>query len=103
VASASALVSGLGNFGSIMSTYALYTGGPEDAQKGPHQYRKSNLVMVGILCLSILSSISMAVLLKVIGNNANSDIVRGGTSAGDDKFQDGAGRRELRQRGFRGG
>ena len=102
VASASALVSGLGNLGSIMTTYALYTGWPEDAQKGPHQYRKSNLVMVGILCLCILSSIAMTVLLKVIGNNVNSDILRGGTSTGEDKFQDGASRREFRQRGFRG-
>jgi MFS family permease len=102
VASASALVSGLGNLGSIMTTYALYTGWPEDAQKGPHQYRKSNLVMVGILCLCILSSIAMTVLLKVIGNNVNSDILRGGASTGEDKFQDGAGRRGFRQRGFGG-
>jgi hypothetical protein len=85
-----------------MTTYALCTGWPEDAQKGPHQYRKSNLVMVGILCLSILSSIAMTVLLKVIGNDVNSDILRGGTSRGEDKFRDGAGRREFRQRGCRG-
>jgi MFS family permease len=77
IASALALVSGLGNLGSIMTTYALCTGWPEDAQKGPQQYRKSNLVMVGVLCLSILSSIAMTVLLKAISNDVNSDILRG--------------------------
>src|SRR5258706_16079836 len=45
VAAASALVSGLGNLGSILTTYALYTGWPEDAVKGPQQYCKSNLTM----------------------------------------------------------
>jgi MFS family permease len=102
VAAAAALVSGLGNLGSIMTTYALYTGWPEDAKKGPHQYRKSNLAMVGILCLSILSSIVMTVLLKVVGNKPSNKIISGGSSAteGDDGFQDGAAKRELQQRGF---
>ncbi|KAJ4299386.1 hypothetical protein N0V90_004631 [Kalmusia sp. IMI 367209] len=66
VAAASALVSGLGNLGSILTTYALYTGWPEDA-KGPHKYRKSNLVMIGILCGSILAAGTMVVLLRVFG------------------------------------
>ena len=102
VAAASALVSGLGNLGSIMTTYALYTGWPEDAKKGPHQYRKSNLTMIGILCLSILSSIVMTVLLKFVGNKASSKILSSSSSAneGSDEFQDGAARRELQQRGF---
>jgi MFS family permease len=102
VAAAAALVSGLGNLGSIMTTYALYTGWPEDAVKGPYQYRKSNLTMIGILCLSILSSFVMTILLKIVGNKPSNKILSGGSSASEDanEFQDGAARRELQQRGF---
>ncbi|KAI1207253.1 MFS general substrate transporter [Annulohypoxylon truncatum] len=102
VAAASALVSGLGNLGSITTTYALYTGWPADAVAGPHQYRRSNLVMIGILCVSILSSIVMFVALKVVGNKPSQKISSGGSSMidGADEFQDGAARRELQQRGF---
>jgi MFS family permease len=99
VAAASALVSGLGNLGSIMTTYALYTGWPEDAKKGPKQYRKSNLTMIGILCLSIVSSIVMTVLLRVVGNKPSAKILSSGSSV-TGEFQDGAARREERQRGF---
>lgn len=102
VAAASALVSGLGNLGSVLTTYALYTGWPEDAKTGPHQYRKSNLTMIGILCLSILSSAVMTILLKIVSNKPSSKILSSGSSAieGANEFQDGAARRELRQRGF---
>ncbi|KAI1462741.1 MFS general substrate transporter [Annulohypoxylon moriforme] len=102
VAAASALVSGLGNLGSITTTYALYTGWPADAAAGPHQYRRSNLVMIGILCVSILSSIIMFVALKIVGNKPSQKINSGGSSLmdGADDFQDGAARRELQQRGF---
>ncbi|RDW82170.1 high affinity nicotinic acid plasma membrane permease-like protein [Coleophoma cylindrospora] len=102
VAAAAALVSGLGNLGSVTTTYALYTGWPEDAKKGPLQYRKSNLIMIGILCLSILSSIVMTLLLKFIGNKPSSKLQSSGssTSEGAAEFQDGAARRELAQRGF---
>jgi MFS family permease len=104
VAAASALVSGLGNLGSITTTYALYTGWPADAAKGPHQYRRSNFTMIGILCASIASSIVMTVLLRVIGNGPSPKLVSGGSSVSDmaDDFQDGAARREQEQRGFRG-
>ena len=104
VAAASALVSGLGNLGSIMTTYALYTGWPEDAKKGPHQYRKSNLTMIGILCLSILSSIVMTISLKLVDDKQSGKILSGGSSPSEDgnEFQDGAARRELQQKGFRG-
>lgn len=104
VAAASALVSGLGNLGSITTTYALYTGWPADAAKGPHQYRRSNFTMIGILCASIASSIVMTVLLRVFGNNPSQKLVSGGSSVSDsaDDFQDGAARREQEQRGFRG-
>ena len=103
VAAASALVSGLGNLGSIMTTYALYTGWPEDAKSGPHQYRKSNLTMIGILCLSILSSFIMTLLLKFVGNTPSRKVLSSGSLVNEeaDEFEDGAGRRELQQRGFR--
>jgi len=105
VASASALVSGLGNLGSIVTTYALYTGWPEDAAPGPYQYRRSNLVMIGILCLSIASSFLMMALLILVGNPPDVRVLapRGGDAAGDsaDELQDGAARREATQRGFR--
>ncbi|KAI2624909.1 MFS general substrate transporter [Hypoxylon sp. NC1633] len=102
VAAASALVSGLGNLGSITTTYALYTGWPADAVPGPYQYRRSNLTMIGILCLSIVSSIVMFVALKVVGNKPSHKISSSGSSSidGSDDFQDGAARRELQQRGF---
>lgn len=102
VAAASALVSGLGNLGSITTTYALYTGWPADAAPGPHQYRRSNLVMIGILCISILSSAIMFIALKIVGNKPSHKIASSGSSTidGSDGFQDGAARRELQQRGF---
>ncbi|KAK0635161.1 major facilitator superfamily domain-containing protein [Bombardia bombarda] len=102
VAAASALVSGLGNLGSITTTYALYTGWPEDAAKGPHQYRRSNFTMIGILCLSIAGSIVMTVLLKIFGNEPSKKIANYGDSSADsaEEFQDGAARREAQQRGF---
>jgi MFS family permease len=102
VAAASALVSGLGNLGSITTTYALYTGWPEDAVKGPHQYRRSNFTMIGILCISIASSIVMTVLLKIFGNEPSQTISGDNNSASDasDEYLDGAARREVHQRGF---
>jgi MFS family permease len=100
VAAASALVSGLGNLGSILTTYALYTGWPEDSV-GPHRYRKSNLVMIGILCSSILAAATMVVLLKVFGNDKTKQISSASsTSEGEAGFIDGAARREVQQRGL---
>ncbi|KAK0728583.1 major facilitator superfamily domain-containing protein [Lasiosphaeria miniovina] len=104
VAAASALVSGLGNLGSITTTYALYTGWPEDAVKGPHQYRRSNFTMIGILCLSIASSIAMTILLRIFGNKPKHHKVSSSNSSAVDsagEFQDGAARREAEQRGFK--
>ena len=104
VAAASALVSGLGNLGSILTTYALYTGWPADSVEGPLQYRMSNLVMIGILGLSILSAITMAVLLRVFGNGKGKGKGSPGSGSeageGDDGFVDGAARRELQERGL---
>ncbi|KAH8199936.1 hypothetical protein TruAng_005875 [Truncatella angustata] len=102
VAAASALVSGLGNLGSITTTYALYTGWPEDAVKGPRQYRKSNLTMIGILCISIASSLVMFAAVRLVGNKPSRKINSSGSSTNDsaDEYQDGAARREVQQRGF---
>lgn len=98
VAAASALVSGLGNLGSVTTTYALYTGWAEDGQKGPKQYRKSNLVMVGILGISILSAITMGVLVKMIDGKKQAQ-----GNADGEYTVDGAARRERKgQRGLDG-
>jgi len=99
VAAASALVSGLGNLGSITTTYALYSGWPADVAAGPTQYRRSNLVMVGILAVSIASSFVMMVLLRLFGNRRSGKTASAGSSTAGD--EDGAARREVEQRGFR--
>lgn len=96
VATASAVVSGWGNLGSILTTYALYSGWKSDYEaSGRAKYRKSNLVMVGILCASILAAVLMQVLVRVI------DGKKGGEQE-QDKIVDGAARREARQRGLDG-
>jgi MFS family permease len=101
VAAAAALISGLGNLGSILTTYALYSGWPEDAKVGPHRYRKSNLVMIGILCASIVSAASMVVLLKIFGINKTKQISSASsTTEGEAVYVDGAARREVQQRGL---
>lgn len=101
VAAAAALVSGLGNLGSILTTYALYSGWPADAKPGPHRYRKSNLVMIGILCGSIISAVAMVVLLKIFGNPKAKQISSASsTTEGEAPFVDGAARREMHQRGL---
>ena len=103
VAAATALVSGLGNLGSIVTTYALYRGWPADDVKGsPYQYRRSNFVMIGILALSIASSLLMTVLLRVVGNERGRRSLDGSSSTGGDDLLDGAARRERQERGFGG-
>ncbi|KAK2780644.1 hypothetical protein FQN53_001068 [Emmonsiellopsis sp. PD_33] len=101
VAAASALVSGLGNLGSILTTYALYTGWESDRlAKGTKQYRKSNLVMVGMLCASIAAAGLMEVLLRVLGEKNRGTMTS--ADAGGDGDGDGAARREAEQRGLKG-
>lgn len=48
-----AVVSGLGNLGSVTATYALYSGWPADAKR---LYRNSNMVLVGMLGISMIAS-----------------------------------------------
>ncbi|KAJ5971982.1 uncharacterized protein N7479_001900 [Penicillium vulpinum] len=94
VAAASAVVSGLGNLGSILTTYALYSGWKSDYEApGRAKYRKSNLVMIGILGGSILAAAFMQLMLR---------FVDGRYSGGEDEAVDGAARREVRQRGLHG-
>ena len=102
VAAASAVVSGWGNLGSILTTYALFTGWVADSQPGREQYRKSTLVLVGILCLSILSSVVMTLLLRFVSSGSKQISSRSSITDGDGKgvIMDGAAKRELRERGF---
>ena len=102
VAAASALVSGLGNLGSILTTYALFTGWPADSVPGKRQYRKSTLVMVGILCLSILSAFANTLLLRFVGNKPRAKQISSGssTSEGEGVIVDRAAKRELQERGL---
>lgn len=58
VAAATALVSGLGNLGSVVTTYALYEGWAADAEGevlGGEMYRASNVVCVGIVAASVVA------------------------------------------------
>ncbi|KAJ5885834.1 hypothetical protein N7504_011670 [Penicillium tannophilum] len=96
VAAASAVVSGWGNLGSIMTTYALYSGWASDANApGRQKYRKSNLVMIGILIASILAAVLMQVALHYTDHRYRH------TEEQEDAV-DGAARREAQQRGLRG-
>jgi MFS family permease len=94
IAAASALVSGLGNLGSILTTYALYSGWAEDA-KGPHKYRESNLVMVGMVCASIVASGVMVLLLRLT-RTESAQVVEDAVD-NKDIMVDGAAKRELRE------
>jgi MFS family permease len=101
VAAASAVVSGLGNLGSILTTYALYRGWPADSVPGPTQYRKSNLVMIGILGLSIFNAVTMVLLLRFVGNGPAKQVSSGSSTAeAEGTVVDGAARREVQERGF---
>ena len=102
VAAAAAIVSGWGNTGSILTTYALFEGWISDSAPGRKQYRKSTLVLVGILCLSILSAAVNTVLLKFvgIGSRAKQISSRSSVSEADGAIMDGAARRELQERGL---
>lgn len=98
VAAASALVSGLGNLGSIVTTYALYEGWPADAAR-KHKFLGSNLTMVGMLVASIAAAILNTVLLKLFRGNSPKKI-SGTSSASGTEYLDGAARRELQERGL---
>ncbi|GMM28364.1 hypothetical protein DAMA08_010800 [Martiniozyma asiatica (nom. inval.)] len=53
-AASAAIVSGLGNLGTVCATYALYSGWPADAKR---LYRNSNMMLVLMLGVSIIAAI----------------------------------------------
>lgn len=69
VAAATALVSGLGNLGSVMATYALYAGWSEDGEGGVgmrllgrrERFAGSNFVLVGVLVGSCCAAWALVV------------------------------------------
>lgn len=63
-----ALVSGLGNLGSVVSTYALYRGWPADAAR---LYEYSNMMLVLMLGVSIIASGACVGLRHALGDFAN--------------------------------
>ena len=65
VAAACALVSGLGNLGSVVTNYALFEGWPADAERSP-VYIGSIWVMIAILMASITASWILTVALIMI-------------------------------------
>lgn len=64
VAAASALVSGLGNLGSVVTNYALFSGWEGDVNRSP-VYLGSMWVMIAMLLASIAASFAMQWLLMV--------------------------------------
>lgn len=103
VAAATALISGLGNLGSVVTNYALYAGWPADAEaKGRAQYRDSNLVMVGIAAASILAAVVMDIFLRITRTTPAAIHATGTVDENDNMVEDGAAKREFQQRGLRG-
>ncbi|KAK9465996.1 major facilitator superfamily domain-containing protein [Lipomyces arxii] len=62
---ATAVVSGLGNLGSVATTYALYSGWPADVARG---FRDSNMVMLALVGNSILFAGVCSVLRRWLGD-----------------------------------
>jgi MFS family permease len=103
VAAATALISGLGNLGSVVTTYALYAGWPADYEaKGRAQYRNSNLVMVAIAAASILAALTMEVCLRTTQTTPAAIHATGIVDQNDNMIEDGAAKRESQQRGLKG-
>lgn len=67
-AASTALISGLGNLGSVSTTYALYSGWPADKA---HHYRNSNIVIVALLGFSIFSAACCTWLRFALGDFGN--------------------------------
>ena len=71
VAAACALVSGLGNLGSVVTNYALFSGWEADTERHP-AYVGSMWVMIGVLMISIASSWILTVLLRMTWRKSGS-------------------------------
>ncbi|KAK9471285.1 major facilitator superfamily domain-containing protein [Dipodascopsis tothii] len=67
---ATAVVSGLGNLGSVTTTYALYSGWTADVARG---YKDSNMVMLAMVGMSILASGLCSVLRRALGDPMTRD------------------------------
>ena len=65
-------------------------------------YRKSTLVLVGILGVSVVSSVVLTVALRVVGKREGAGKGSGGSSRDEREgvIVDGAARREVQQRGL---
>lgn len=61
-----AVVSGLGNLGSVTATYALYSGWPSDKSR---LYRDSNMTLVGMLGISVVAALFCQVFKNKIRQN----------------------------------
>jgi MFS family permease len=66
VAVSAALVSGLGNLGSVVCTYALYSGWPADKAR---QFKYSNMMMFMICGVSIIAASCSVVLGRILGDH----------------------------------
>ncbi|KAG5440823.1 hypothetical protein PCK2_000122 [Pneumocystis canis] len=69
-AASSAMLSGLGNLGSIFTTSVLYEG-----MSGKNAYKKSNLILCGIIGVSIIASLFEKVLLRYYSKKTKPDII----------------------------
>ncbi|CCJ28753.1 unnamed protein product [Pneumocystis jirovecii] len=66
VAATSALLTGMGNLGSIFTSYTLYEGMP-----GRDGYKKSNIVLCVVMGMSIIASLSQKALLMYYSKETN--------------------------------
>lgn len=98
VAAATALVSGYGNLGSLLTSMGLYTGWEED-RASSRPFRRSNLVMVAILAMSLASAVLMTVLLRIFGSPSSRKRNEGEPG---EPATGGIAEGETRQRGFKG-
>lgn len=74
-ATSAAIVSGLGNLGTVAVTYALYSGWPADKAR---LYRDSNMMLILILGISIIAAIILWFIMEKIDNgiyNENAKIL----------------------------
>lgn len=72
VAMATALIFGLGNLGSVATSYLMYHGWPEDTERGHHD---SNMVVIALLGVSIIAASSNTVLQYALGDFGDKSLV----------------------------
>lgn len=62
-AASAAIISGLGNLGTVVATYALYSGWPADK---PRLYRDSNMMLILMLGVSIIAAVCCWFLMEKV-------------------------------------